>query len=905
MSFVSSKMLRSHFLHFFQQLGHTVVRSSPLVPSDPSLLFTNAGMVQFKDAFTGKQTLDFKRAASVQKCVRAGGKHNDLDNVGRTARHHTFFEMLGNFSFGDYSKEDAITYAWQFLHRELQLPKDRLWFTVFRGEEGIPADDEARALWKRVADVSDDRVLGLGKKDNFWMMGDTGPQGPCSEIHFFQGDDIPCAEVAAGRSCQGPACDCDRFLEIWNLVFMQFERKEKDGALLPLPAPSIDTGAGLERLLAVLQGKRSNYDTDLFQPLVEVVESNCKKEYMHTDGEDDISMRVLSDHSRAASFLIADGVLPSNLGRGYVLRSILRRAIRHAVRLDLPAGFFALLCEHVTAPAYLGETYPELVAARALIRKAVDAEDEGFRQTIHRGLKLISDTKGWQETNGRKVLPGSVAFQLHDTYGFPLDLTQVIGREQGFVVDEAGFAEAMEQQRNRSKFVGSGDTESAAVYHQLREQHGSTSFVGYDKERGNETTDVVLALLVQGKQVGSIAAGQEAEIITSQTPFYGRAGGQVGDTGKIENHASQNMMQGQFLVEDTWKPIADFIVHKGKMESGTLQVGDSVHLRVDTKRRDLIRKNHSATHLLHHALRKVLGDHVTQKGSYVGADKLTFDYSHFVSLTTAQKQQIEQMVNEAIWQNADQQVTETDFDQARILGALALFGEKYGASVRVMKLGDSVELCGGTHVWRTGDIGLFKIVNEAGIAKGVRRLEAVTGPAALAWVQNIESHLVTAAALLKTEPGELENRVVRLLEDHKTKEKELLGLKQKLLQQDGDGFHEEKKVQGMLVIIRQVDEADSKALREAAETLRDQKHADVVVLGGTAGDKVALAVAATKTAIEAHKMHAGTLASQLGTAVGGKGGGRADVAQAGGNQPSRLKFALQQVFAWVEQNTDV
>ena len=891
---LTASQTRSTFLQFFAQHGHTVVRSSPLVPSDPTLLFTNAGMVQFKDVFTGQKQLDYRRAATAQKCVRAGGKHNDLDNVGRTARHHTFFEMLGNFSFGDYFKEAAIEYAWQLLHKELGLPRDRLMFTVFRGEDGIPADDEAKMLWQRIAGVSSDRVLGLGKKDNFWMMGDTGPQGPCSEIHFHQGDDLPCDEERAGRRCQGPACDCDRWLEIWNLVFMQFERRAKDGPLLPLPAPSIDTGAGLERLTAVLQGKRSNYDTDLFVPLIEIVAEAAKRPYGHSDSDEDVGMRVLADHSRASCALISDGVLPSNLGRGYVLRSIMRRAIRFAVRLELPSGFFARLCLAVSD--MLGDVYPEMQKARSLVEKAVNAEDEGFRATIHRGLRLIAETKDWQKgEGGKRVLPGQVAFQLHDTFGFPLDLTQVIGREQGFSVDELGFSEEMKKQRERSKFAGSGDQAVKAAYHAVRAAHGPTTFTGYAHEGGERGHGRILALFLGGESISRAEVGEEVEVVLDSTPFYGRAGGQVGDTGWIKG------AHDVAVVLDTQKPLSDLIVHRARVQAGSFAVGDEVQLQVDAERRNRTRRNHSATHLLHHALRMVLGEHVTQKGSYVGPDKLTFDFSHFQPLSPEELKRVEQLVNIAVRENAPAIDEETSFDEATKRGAMALFGEKYGDRVRMMHIGPSIELCGGTHVRRSGDIGLFKIVSESGIAKGIRRIEALTAEGAEDLLFAEEGELRRAGELLRTGPMEVAERVARLLEELKARDRELAALQKKLATSAGSGLYAEEQMLGELkVISRRVEVGDPKALREVAETLRNESGQSVVILGGVVDGKVALAVAVDKALAQSGKVHAGKLIGALAASVGGKGGGRPDVAQAGGSEPEKLDAALRSAFALVK-----
>ncbi|MFO0579913.1 MAG: alanine--tRNA ligase [Polyangia bacterium] len=883
----SAARVRSLFLDYFRRQGHTVVRSSPLVPSDPTLLFTNAGMVQFKDVFTGQKKVDYARAATAQKCVRAGGKHNDLDNVGRTARHHTFFEMLGNFSFGDYFKEGAISYAWEFLTRELALDPKRMVVSVFAGEPSLKLgpDDEARALWKKVSGFSDDRIFGLGMKDNFWMMGDTGPQGPCSEIHYWLGDGAP--ELA--RFGDEPLPDGRGWVEIWNLVFMQFEKKTKDSPLLPLPRPSIDTGAGLERVTVAVADQRSNYDTDLFTPLIDTVAHASGRAYGRTDNDYDVGMRVLADHGRATAMLISDGVLPSNLNRGYVLRSIMRRAIRFAVRLDLPAGFFARLCLQVTE--MLGDIYPELVKARSLIEKAVNAEDEGFRATIHRGLRLIADTK-FEARESARVLPGAVAFQLHDTYGFPLDLTQVIGREQGFSVDESGFHEEMRKQRERSKFQGSGDQAVGASYHAVRAEKGPTKFVGYlHGGEGEAAKAKILALLVDGERVTRAAEGQEVDVITDQTPFYARSGGQVGDTGKIlcDENAGE--------VLDTLKPLADLHVHKVRVVSGHLDEGAEVMLRVDGSRRDLTRKNHSATHLLHHALRAVLGEHVTQKGSYVGPDKLTFDFSHFSPLTEDERRKVERLVNEAVQKNAEARAEEMGFDDAQKQGAMALFGEKYGDRVRVLSMGTSVELCGGTHVQRTGDIGLFKLVSETGIAKGVRRIEALTGPGAEEHVLREETQLARAAEALRSAPLEVADRVSKLLDELKARDKEIAALRGKLAAAGGSGLYsEERQVGELKVAARRVEAADPKALREVAEQLADKLKTSVLALGGVAEGKASLVVVVDKALAAANKAHAGKLVAGLAALVGGRGGGRADVAQAGGSDVSKLDAALAAVF---------
>jgi alanyl-tRNA synthetase len=741
-------------------------------------------------------------------------------------------------------------------------------------------------------------------KDNFWMMGDTGPQGPCSEIHYFVGEGQP----DLGTFGQEPAPDGSGWMEIWNLVFMQFERPAKDAPLRPLPKPSIDTGAGLERVALVATsgpGRTSNYDTDLFVPLLQTVAHAAKKAYKRTDSDDDVGMRVLADHSRATALLIADGVLPSNLSRGYVLRSIMRRAIRYAVRLDLPAGFFSQLCLQVTE--LLGGVYPELITARSLIEKAVNAEDEGFRSTIHRGLRLIADTKTWKtDEGGKRVLPGEVAFQLHDTYGFPLDLTQVIGREQDFAVDESGFQDEMKKQRERSKFAGSGDHAVAASYHAVRAAHGPTTFLGYSRTDGDAGVGRVLALFVAGQSVSAAEAGQEVEVVSDRTPMYGRSGGQVGDTGTITVTGTQSSSDGsdggngELQVLDTTKPLPDLHVHKARVQSGSIHVGDEIHLQVDAARRNRTRRNHSATHLLHHALRTILGPHVTQKGSYVGPDKLTFDFSHFQSMTAEELRRAEQLVNQAVRDNADAGELETDFDDAQKRGAMALFGEKYGERVRMMTLGPSVELCGGTHVFRTGDIGTFKIVSEAGIAKGIRRIEALTAEGAEDYLAQHEAQLMRLGELLRAAPQELEGRVTKLLDDVKAREREIAALQKKLAAGSGAGLYAEERAIGDLkVAARRIEVADAKALREVAESLLEQLKVNVLAVGGVIDGKAALVVAADKALAQAGRVHAGKLVGTLAAVVGGKGGGRPDIAQAGGADADKLDAALATVFTAV------
>ncbi|MFL5521203.1 MAG: alanine--tRNA ligase, partial [Gemmatimonadales bacterium] len=742
-SALSASQIREAFLKFFEERGHRRVASSSLVPqNDPTLLFTNAGMVQFKDVFTGREKRDYSRATTSQKCVRAGGKHNDLDNVGYTARHHTFFEMLGNFSFGDYFKADAIAYGWEFVTKTLGLPVERLAVTVFNGEGGIPWDEEAFELWAKQG-VPRERIYKLGYKDNFWAMGDTGPCGPCSEVHFHQGDDIPCAEVAAGRKCQGVACDCDRWLEIWNLVFMQFERKEKDAPLIPLPKPSIDTGAGLERIASVVQGKRSNYDTDLFQGILGKVSELAGKPYTQEGGA---SMRVVADHGRAAAFLISDGVQPSNEGRGYVLRRIMRRAMRHAQLLGARDPIMYRLVPALVRE--MGQAYPELIRAEPLITETLRLEESRFRKTLERGLSILDEeTRTLREGQN---LSGEVAFTLYDTFGFPLDLTQDALKSRGIGVDTDAFGAAMERQREKARaaWSGSGDAATETVWFGIRERVGATEFLGYDTEIAE---GVVLATLKDGAERGDLQAGESGLVVLNQTPFYGESGGQVGDTGIMKGDGVR------VRVTATEKKLGDLIVHHVLVEHGTLRAGQSLELIVDHERRSAVRANHSATHLLHEALRQVLGGHVAQKGSLVAPDRLRFDFSHPKPIDDGELQQVEAIANKVLLQNEPVVTRLMAVDEAIESGARALFGEKYGDEVRVVAMGKgdgnkafSVELCGGTHVNRTGDIGVIAVVSEGAVAAGVRRMEAMTGDAARRHLTAESRKLHEIAGLLKT-----------------------------------------------------------------------------------------------------------------------------------------------------------
>ncbi|MBI4510776.1 MAG: alanine--tRNA ligase [Deltaproteobacteria bacterium] len=885
---MNSKSVRKAFLDFFARNGHEIVRSSPLVlANDPTLLFANAGMNQFKDVFTGKEIRPCRRATSSQKCVRAGGKHNDLENVGFTARHHTFFEMLGNFSFGDYFKSDAIAWAYQLLVKELGLDPGRMMFTVFGGDAslaGVPADDEARELWRKVAGVSNDQVMGLSAKDNFWQMGDVGPMGPCSEIHFHQGDDIPCPEP----TCKGPACDCDRWLEIWNLVFMQYERKEKDGPLGRLPAPSVDTGAGLERMTAVIQGKRSNYDTDLFQPLLAMTSNLAKRRYGQ-DPRDDASMRVIADHARATAFLVADGVFPDKTGREYVLRRIFRRAVRHGKRLGIEEPFMHVACGAVIEQ--MGDVYPELVERRKVIEQVSLEEEIRFRKTLDRGLRLLEEEFERMERQGEKIVPGEKVFQLYDTYGFPADLTAVIAAERGLGVDTTGFEREMKAAQERSEFKGQ-DEAVADVYKQLASSLPATAFLGYEG-MGTFGKGTIRAILVNGTRTSSAEAGQRVAITCDRTPFYGASGGQIGDTGEITSHG------GRMRVTDTIKPVGDMIVHLGEVVSGEVHEGDEVELQVDFDRREMIRANHSATHLLHLALKKVLGDHAVQKGSLVTADRLRFDFSHFAPLTKEQERKVEDLVNAEIRRNLDSATDVLSMEEAKKRGAVHMFGEKYGNTVRVVRIGgESLEFCGGTHVRRTGDIGFFKIVSETGIAQGVRRIEAVTGVGAIEYLRRLDEELAAAAEKLKGTPFEVATRVEKLLQELRGRDKEIATLKQKLLAGGArDILSDVKNVGGVQVLATKTEVADPKALREMGDKLRDRLGSGVIVLLGVGEGKVSILSMVTKDLTD--RFHAGKIATALAEIVGGRGGGRPDMAQAGGTDPSKADQAVAKVVELV------
>ena len=868
---MNSTDIRRKFLDFFAAEGHQEVASSSLVPhGDATLLFTNAGMVQFKDVFLGLDQRPYRRAASAQRCVRAGGKHNDLDNVGYTARHHTFFEMLGNFSFGDYFKRDAIRFAWRFLTEVLQLPSERLWVTVH------PEDDEAAEVWLGEIGVPDNRFRRIPGDDNFWSMGDVGPCGPCTEIFYDHGPDV------AGGPPGSPDADGDRYIEIWNLVFMQYERLA-DGSLRPLPRPSVDTGMGLERLAAVLQGVHDNYDTDIFRGLIDAA--------ARVIGTDDLasrSLRVIADHIRSSAFLIADGVLPSNEGRGYVLRRIIRRAARHGARLGAAGPFFHRLVAPLVAA--MGDAYPELAAAQAAVETALRDEEERFAQTLSHGLAILERDMA---RLGGQLIPGETIFRLYDTYGFPVDLTADIARERGLALDLDGFEQAMAQQRERARAASQfhadedlrlGDVLDAATLAAHR-------FTGYEQE---EDRARVVALLRDGEPVERIEAGQPASVVLDHTPFYAESGGQVGDTGALQGPASA------FAVADTRKEGAVH-VHVGTLERGALSVGDEVTAHVDTARRTRIRANHSATHLLHAALREVLGPHVAQKGSLVNAERLRFDFSHGKPVSADELARIETLVNAQIRGNAAAEVREMAIADAQAAGAMALFGEKYGERVRVLRLGDfSIELCGGTHVSRAGDIGLFKIVSESAVAAGVRRIEAVAGEGAIDWLRSADERLRRIAATLQAGEADVLDKLEQLLARQREQDKELERLRGKLASQAGDGLLDQAvDVAGARVLAAQLDITDAKALREQADRLRDKLGSAVLVLAGVAGDKVSLVAAVSADLTD--RVKAGDLVGAVAQQVGGKGGGRPDMAMAGGNQPQALPAALAGVADWVRQ----
>ncbi|QIK37750.1 alanine--tRNA ligase [Caldichromatium japonicum] len=860
-----SAALRDSFLDYFAQRQHQRVPSSPLIPpNDPTLLFTNAGMVQFKDVFLGRERRPYSRAVSAQRCVRAGGKHNDLENVGYTARHHTFFEMLGNFSFGDYFKREAIEYAWDYLTRVLAIPPERLWVTVF--EE----DDEAARIWLNEIGVDPKRFSRCGLKDNFWSMGDTGPCGPCSEIFYDHGPEIP------GGPPGSPKADGDRYVEIWNLVFMQYNR-DADGNLTPLPHPSVDTGMGLERLAAVMQGVHSNYEIDLFRHLIESAAqaTGC------TDLEDK-SLRVIADHIRSTAFLMTDGVTPSNEGRGYVLRRIMRRAIRHGYRLGCTRPFFHTLVAPLVHE--MGAAYPELHAAQSQVERLIKLEEERFAETLEHGLRLLDEAIAG--LSGSEI-PGETVFKLYDTYGFPIDLTADIARERGLSIDLTGFEQAMAQQRERARAAS-----QFGPYPELDLQiQGETDFCGYDRLHEDAT---IVALYQDGQPRDSLEAGESGIVILDRSPFYGESGGQVGDRGWITSETAR------FEVDDTQKEGEGVLIHLGQIVEGQLAVGDRVEARVDAERRQATALNHSATHLLHAALRQILGPHVQQKGSLVGPERLRFDFSHFEPLAREQIIAIERLVNREIRANHLVEIRLMSLEDAKAAGAMALFGEKYGEQVRVLRMGDfSTELCGGTHVKAVGDIGLFKIISETGIAAGVRRIEAVTGATALAWVEADEERLLRLANLLRGGRDDVEERLGQLLERARRLERELEQLKTKSASSAGQGLVTQAiEIQGVKTLAARLDGADPKMLRVTLDQLKDRLGSAVIVLATEADGKVNLVAGVTKDLTD--RLPANDLICAVAEKVGGKGGGRSDMAQAGGTNPNGLPSALALVADWVK-----
>ena len=860
---MKSNEIRQKFLEFFESHGHTIVASSPLVPgNDPTLLFTNAGMVQFKDVFLGQDKRPYVRAVSSQRCVRAGGKHNDLENVGYTARHHTFFEMLGNFSFGDYFKRNAIQFAWEFLTVTLQIPQEKLWVTVYA------EDDEAADIWLNEVGIEPERLTRIATNDNFWQMGETGPCGPCSEIFYDHG-----AEVTGGPPGTAEA-EGDRYIEIWNLVFMQYNR-DSSGTLHPLPKPSVDTGMGLERISAVMQKVHSNYESDLFQSLVKAAARVTNTTDLNSN-----SLKVIADHIRACSFLITDGVIPGNEGRGYVLRRIIRRAIRHGYQLNQKQPFFYLLVEDLAK--VMGEAYPELITAQERVVTTLKQEEERFAETLENGMQLLEAALLHQN----RVLDGETVFRLYDTFGFPADLTADIARERGIAVDHAGFERAMDSQRERARAASKFSIQDGMDY-----SGGSTQFHGYESLQHEGQ---VIAIYKEGNRVDFIEAGDEAVVVLDQTPFYAESGGQVGDCGELLT------ANGTFNVVDTLKIQAKAFGHKGLIRSGRLVTGDKVLAEVDPVARARVQRNHSVTHLMHKSLREVLGVHVQQKGSLVDADKTRFDFVHNQPMTETEIRRVEVLVNNEILTNTETAANVMTIADAQKTGAMMLFGEKYGEEVRVLDIGTSRELCGGTHVKRTGDIGFFKIIAESGVAAGVRRVEAVTGEGALAYTQQQESQLKRVADAVKTQPQEAAARIAQIQDSVRHLEKELAQMKSKLANsQSGDLTSQIKTVKGIQVLAASLEGVDARALRETLDSLKDKLNSAVIVLAAVVDGRVTLIAGVTPDLTA--RVKAGELVNMVAQQVGGKGGGRADMAQAGGAQPENLPSALESVLGWVER----
>ena len=867
--------IRRAFLKFFEEHGHTLVPSSGLIPKDdPTLLFTNSGMVQFKNCFLGLEDRGYTRAASSQKSVRAGGKHNDLENVGFTARHHTFFEMLGNFSFGDYFKKESISWGWEFLTEKMGLPKEKLWITIYQ------EDDEAFEIWNKIMGVPADRIVRMGMDSNFWMMGETGPCGPCSEILYDQGPGVGC-----GRPECNVECDCDRHLELWNHVFTQFDR-DKDGHFHPLPKPNIDTGMGLERLAAVIQGVSSNYDSDLFTPIIRFVSKISGKAY-GTSEDSDVSMRVIADHSRAVTFLIGDGCLPSNEGRGYVLRRILRRAARHGKLLGLDKPFLNEVVSVVVET--MKDAYPDLSDKESFIRKVVVNEEQRFIETLDSGLKILSEEVATLKKSGQPIVPGEVVFKLYDTFGFPVDLTADIVKKDRLTLDMEGFEKAMEAQREKAResWKGSGEQAIADSYKKLAVQGVSTEFIGFHGV--TEATSCITAILKKDETVDALAEGENAEIFVEETPFYGEKGGQVGDTGVIEGEGFR------FEVWDTQWPLDNLITHIGKLKKGAIKVGDRALMKVDRAIRRATEAHHSGTHVLNAALKKTLGDHIKQSGSLVNPERLRFDFTHFSKIDEAEMDKIEIIANQIIRENAAVETRLLPREEAMKTGAAAVFDEKYGDVVRLVKMGDfSMELCGGTHVERTGDIGALKVISESSVAAGVRRIEAVTGEEALKYFKKVETELKKSAALLKANPLELSERIEKIQKHQKELEKEIDSLNSRLATKDlSDLFKKVKEIKGIRVLATVVDAADVKTLRDFGDKLRDKIQSGIILIGSKAGDNAMLLCLVTKDLTD--KYHAGNIIKEIAPIVGGSGGGRPDMAQAGGPKPEKLKQALKKL----------
>ncbi len=876
-----SKEIRKKYLEYFKSKGHEVVESSSLIPKDdPTLLFTNAGMVQFKSLFLGEEKRGYSRAATSQKCVRAGGKHNDLENVGYTPRHHTFFEMLGNFSFGDYFKEEAIEWAWELLTDTYKLPGERLHISVYKD------DDEAYRIWAEKIGISSERIIRLGEKDNFWAMGETGPCGPCSEIHIDQGPAMGC-----GASDCAPGCDCDRYLEIWNLVFTQFDRAA-DGTLTPLPKPNIDTGMGLERLAAVIQGADSNYGSDLFTNLIEWIEELAGKKYGETKKQD-VAFRVISDHARAAAFLIGDGIMPSNEGRGYVLRRIIRRALRFGQVLGLNKTFLCPVCTRVIET--MGDVYNELSHSQSFIEGVVENEEKRFADTLRYSMKVLNEEISEIKAHGENIIPGNVVFKLYDTYGLPVDIVEDVARDEEISVDKAGYTTAMSRQRSMSQesWKGSGEEKIPEAYRKLISKGIYTRFVGYDAV---ESGAAVIAILKDGIDAVDIGEGDEAEVVLDQTPFYGESGGQVGDTGSLQSKDSV------FDVTRTIRIGQGLFIHKGRFSRGSFQVDDQVAAKVDFAKRSATALNHSATHLLHKALREVLGDHVKQAGSLVSPSRLRFDFSHFTQVDHESLMEVERLVNGYIRDNLSIETAEMTKEEAIQTGAMAIFEERYGRKVRVVNMGAgiSMELCGGTHTKQTGNIGLFRIVSESAVAANVRRIEALTGDKALAHDQSQEKELRHVAELLKIAQDKAAERVERILSDIKEKEKEIATLKSKLFAGKSDDLLAGvREINSIKVLARRLETDSQKELRDAADKIRDKLASGIVILGGVNGDKVMLICMVTKDLTQQYK--AGDIIRHLSGQVGGKGGGRPDMAQGGGSEPEKLNDALEAVYGFIEK----